>query len=202
MTKLKIGNVLLAYVSRHIDVFSQDTEDPESLVSRLNNMTAIECRANIKSVVSAIKTLPEYEEYPKRIPDSILIALVNRSIKAVLLKSKLNAGIHVSNKYVGNNFYVIASNYIELSVEEKCCTLRRTLNIYGPALTNDVIAMMIPLIRNSKEYKSLGFELHTRFIYLLLRKAIRMTGVDMGKLRRYTTKHFPKRRQKNALKKR
>lgn len=202
MTKLLIGNVLLAYVSKHIDVYSQDAEDTKSLIYVLNKMSPIECRANIKTIIATIKTLPEYEEYPTRIEDSTLVAFINKAIKTVLKQAKIDLKLDVSKKFVGTNLYLLAANYTVLSVDKECCSLRKTLNIYGPALTNDVIKMMIPVIKISKEYKALGFELHNRFLYLMLRKAIRMTGIDMGKLRRYTTKDFPKRRKTNAVTKR
>ena len=202
MTTLKIGDVLLAYFSKHVEVFGQDSEDDTTLIYKLNQMSPIECRANIKTIIATIRTLPEYEEYPKYISDDVLRAFILKAVRTVLKQANSKAKLEVSKKHVGNNLYVLASKYLIISVDTKCCSLRKTLNIYGPGLTNNVIAMLIGVVRNSKEYKSLGFQLHNRFIYLLLRKAIRMTGVDMGKLRRYSTKHFPKRRQTNAVKKR
>lgn len=198
MSKLLVGNCLLAFFSKYTPIFSQDPEDESSLLNILNNMSVHECTKQLPTIVDTITLLPEFEQFRHKVSKQLLSKLVTKAIVACKNANQQKLPYNVSNRLVGNNFFHFIARYIEVPDDtKKCCSLRKTLNIYGPQLTNDCIRMMIEVIKSDALYKANNFDLSIRTLYLLLRKAIRMTGVDMGKLRRYNFPRTPRTKEPN-----
>jgi len=193
MSKLLVGNCLLAFFSKYTPIFSQDPEDENSLLSILNNMTVHECKKQLPTIVETITLLPEFEQFQARVSKQLLSKLVIKAIVACRNVNQEKLPYDVSKRLVGNNFYYFIARYIDIPDDaKKCCSLRKTLNIYGPHMSNDCIKMLIGVVKVDKLYIANNFNLSNRTVYLLLRKAIRMTGVDMGKLRRYNIPRTPR----------
>lgn len=198
MAKLLIGNCCLAFFSKYADIFSQDSEDENSLLCTLNNMTVHECLSQVDMIVQTIQLLPEFEQFEGKVSKKLLKALVNKAIIACKKANQQKLPFEISKRMVGNNFIHFIARYIEVPDDsKKCCSLRKTLNIYGPQLTNDCIRMLIEVIKHDTLYKESKLNLSVRTLYLLLRKAIRMTGIDMGKLRRYNFPRTPRNKESN-----
>lgn len=86
---------------------------------------------------------------------------------------------------VGDNLHALVSQFIEVPKEPPCCSVRHTINAYGPELTSKHMKSLVQVLRTSKPFIKCNIQTSDHTIYLFVRKAIRMTGVDMGKLDRY-----------------
>lgn len=196
MSKLLVGNCLLAFFSKYTMIFSQDPEDEHSLLNTLNNMTVHECNKQLSTIVDTIMLLPEFEPFQNKVSKQLLSKLVTKAIIACRNVNQQKLPYDVSKRLVGNNFFHFIARYVEVPDDtKKCCSLRKTLNIYGPQITNDCIQMLLGVIKIDTLYTSNNFNLSNRTLYLLLRKAIRMTGIDMGKLRRYNFPRSPRQKE-------
>jgi|688.fasta_scaffold127720_4 hypothetical protein len=90
-----------------------------------------------------------------------------------------------SNTNVGQNLKYLVSKFLVLVKESPCCSTAKTLDAYGPELAGKHIKTLIKVLKLDPNYTKNDLNLSDRTIYLFIRKSIRMTGFDMGKLHRY-----------------
>lgn len=189
MAELLVGNSLLAFFSRYQIVYTQDSEDEESLITILNSMTVSEAEQQIPHIVESIKSLQEFSDYEVDhgfIDTKVLTKIVRKAINACREPSNNVQRQKIAANRLGDCFFNLLSSLIEIpTVKDSCCTFRKTLNTFGPKLTNDNMLSLIVAAKNDKLYKELNLNLSDRTIYLFIRKAIRMTGVDTRRLRKY-----------------
>jgi hypothetical protein len=189
MAELLVGNSLLAFFSKYQIVYTQDSEDEESLISVLNLITPDEAESQISNIVTSIKSLQEYVDYETEngfIDTKVLTKIVRKAINACKAPSTTSQPKRITPNRLGDYFFNLLSSLVDIpTVKESCCTFRKTLNTFGPKLSNDNMLSLIVAAKCDKLYSELELNLPDRTIYLFIRKAIRMTGVDMKKLRKY-----------------
>jgi hypothetical protein len=97
-----------------------------------------------------------------------------------------------SSYKVGNNLHQLVSKFVPNVPFQTCCSLQSTLNDYGPTLTLSNIKSLIAVAKVTKIYSANTHRITDRMLYLFFRKAVRMTGFDMGKSDRYTYSRIPR----------
>jgi len=189
-----LGNCISIELNKYVTVFSQDQNDPDSLINTLNGMTVRELVKQASSIVEAIKLQPEYEQLQDKPSDKFLKLMLLRIAKTCN-PSTTPKELNLKTSRVGDNFiYLLSKLAPMLDDSTTCCTIRKVLNAYGPSFANAQIKSLVYAIKNDSLYRELKIELSDRTLYLFLRKSIRMTGVDMGKLRRYTYQRFARKK--------
>lgn len=196
MAELLVGNSLLAFFSRYQIVYTQDSEDEDSLITVLNSMSPDEAQSQVQNIVTSIKSLQEFVDYEAEhgfVSTKALTKIVHKAINACRNPSNTVQQTKIAANKLGDCFFNLLSSLVEIpTVKESCCTFRQTLNTFGPKLANENMISLIVSAKHDKLYSKLGLNLSDRTIYLFIRKSIRMTGVDTRKLRKY---HLTKTRR-------
>jgi hypothetical protein len=104
--------------------------------------------------------------------------------------SYTSPGFPVRRKLWGNCLYAMVKKFTVLPFEPSCCTYRKVLNGVELVDIPASIQTAIERIRSKElhklaEYRLVAHRIDDRLIELFLRRALRISGLDTGKLPRY-----------------